>query len=678
MVLSCAKGEWKMGWFSSSIKCPRCQQAMDKNAKFCPKCGAAQGVQCRECGAAITPGARFCPRCGRDVGEQPTPTGEALRENHWARLPDVFAQRIEGEDLAHLARKGLHRDQLVVEPGVKAMIFQKGHYLGVLSQGVYPLETLSQRHLPTLFDSGVPTTAILVEEGDLEIRLNFEGVSAADWREVRAELALLLQVKDPEALMTHLLRGRMQMSVRDLRGFLEQEVRGVVAGYTGGHAGEDFTPGSPMRQKVEDELRQEMGGSLARWGLELIRVRVANFTCPELEQGLRKPEARLALAEEKQALEERAAALEQRAREIQNKDFIHKFQTTQDLKDYVAQVEHETGLKNLLRREEAQQAQDDFDRNEMTRVHALQRLGLELQTEVERLKRKAAGEFDEEEFERKARLERMTLEQRLSRERLQFIEEREQAMTLQADSRARKLADAKTEAEIAALEREKDQADSELSLIMLEKVKEIKRREQREQMILELEGEERRQRLRLEQERAQTQLKREFLETASKASLEALLATAEGAGGERLARHAQSQTQAGMSPEQLLALAAGQSPEAARALAEKFKSEGLSQSQQAALLQQMLERQERQRIEEADRIERLSGRAMDQLGAAAQAGAARPDAPRMMPAPQPAPPPPSPQPALGQQPVKKVIICPKCELENPVGSQYCQFCGAKL
>jgi hypothetical protein len=184
--------------------------------------------------------------------------------------------------------------------------------------------------------------------------------------------------------------------------------------------------------------------------------------------------------------------------------------------------------------------------------------------------------------------------------------------------------------------------------------------------------------LRLEQERTTAQIKKEYLETASKASLTALLATTEGAAGERLAHHAQAENQALMSPEQLLALASSQSPEAARALAEKFKAEGTSQSQQVALLMEMITRQDRQRVEEAERIERISGRAMDQLGAAAQAGAARPDAPRTEVIGLPGLP--------GQggagggltPAIKKVLVCPKCEVENPVGSQFCQFCGNRL
>lgn len=661
-----------MGLFSSNVKCPRCSAELAKDAKFCPKCGSPQGIQCRACGTAITPGARFCPKCGRDVGDQPVGLGDSIQQNHWARLPEVFAQRIEGDDMDALAGKGLHRGRLVVEPGVQALIFQKGNYLGVLGAGTYPIETLRERHLPTLFDKGVPTTAILVEEGDLELRLNFEGLNASDYHEVSAELALLVSVKDPEAFLGHLMRGRNQMTLRDLRAFLEQEIRSIVGGYVGGHLGSDFMPGAATRAKIEEELRLEMGPSLGRWGLELGRVRVANFTCPEIEQGLRKPEAKLAIEEEKEKLQERSAQLEQRVRELQSKDFIHKFQTEKDLKDYVAQVEHETGLKNLLRREEYETGHDDFERNELTRLHATRRLAFQLEMENERLKRQAQGDLNVAEFERRAKLERMGLEQKLSTERIQFIEERERALTLQGDARTRKLAEAKNDSDVKAIERDNERADFELSMLMQERIKEVKRREQREQTMLDLEAEERRQALRLEQERATAQLKREYLEAANKSSMEALLATAEGGAGDRLAKHAQAQTQATMSPEQLLALAATQSPEAARALAEKFKAEGTSQTQQVTMLQEMLTRQDRQRVEEADRIERISGRAMDQLGAAAQAGAARPDGPRMENA------------HLGQSmqglspAVKKVLLCSKCEVENPVGSQFCQFCGNRF
>jgi hypothetical protein len=50
--------------------CPECHAPLDKNAKFCPECGAKLQREsfCSECGAKIPPGAKFCPECGHKNG----------------------------------------------------------------------------------------------------------------------------------------------------------------------------------------------------------------------------------------------------------------------------------------------------------------------------------------------------------------------------------------------------------------------------------------------------------------------------------------------------------------------------------------------------------------------------------------------------------------------------------
>ena len=57
----------------NSIKCKSCGADMDKNAKFCPECGAknmpAQSGKkfCPECGKEVAVNAKFCPDCGSKI-----------------------------------------------------------------------------------------------------------------------------------------------------------------------------------------------------------------------------------------------------------------------------------------------------------------------------------------------------------------------------------------------------------------------------------------------------------------------------------------------------------------------------------------------------------------------------------------------------------------------------------
>jgi ribosomal protein L32 len=49
--------------------CPECGKPLDRNAKFCPNCGAKirAGAFCAECGAKLAEGAKFCAECGKPV-----------------------------------------------------------------------------------------------------------------------------------------------------------------------------------------------------------------------------------------------------------------------------------------------------------------------------------------------------------------------------------------------------------------------------------------------------------------------------------------------------------------------------------------------------------------------------------------------------------------------------------
>jgi membrane protease subunit (stomatin/prohibitin family) len=50
--------------------CPSCGHALEKNAKFCPECGAKIQSEsfCSQCGAKLAPGTKFCTECGAKAG----------------------------------------------------------------------------------------------------------------------------------------------------------------------------------------------------------------------------------------------------------------------------------------------------------------------------------------------------------------------------------------------------------------------------------------------------------------------------------------------------------------------------------------------------------------------------------------------------------------------------------
>lgn len=50
--------------------CISCGASIKENAKFCPECGAKQGLSCPNCGASVNKKNKFCPECGEKLNKE--------------------------------------------------------------------------------------------------------------------------------------------------------------------------------------------------------------------------------------------------------------------------------------------------------------------------------------------------------------------------------------------------------------------------------------------------------------------------------------------------------------------------------------------------------------------------------------------------------------------------------
>lgn len=55
---------------SNTTTCSNCGANIKKNAKFCPDCGAKQGLNCPNCGHEVKKTSKFCPECGTKLKEE--------------------------------------------------------------------------------------------------------------------------------------------------------------------------------------------------------------------------------------------------------------------------------------------------------------------------------------------------------------------------------------------------------------------------------------------------------------------------------------------------------------------------------------------------------------------------------------------------------------------------------
>ena len=64
----------------NTTACVKCKARIEENLKFCPECGAKQGLSCSKCGASLTATSKFCPECGEKINaEKVCECGEKLK-----------------------------------------------------------------------------------------------------------------------------------------------------------------------------------------------------------------------------------------------------------------------------------------------------------------------------------------------------------------------------------------------------------------------------------------------------------------------------------------------------------------------------------------------------------------------------------------------------------------------
>lgn len=131
--------------------CPNCGKELKDEAKFCGGCGykfpvateAVSGSVCPSCGNPLKPGAKFCGKCGTKIedGSKTVPNDVEINKQasyiQWNILPGQLALKISSQEIAAYG----HVKGLVVQEGIKALIFVNGKILTQLEAGAYEFKS---------------------------------------------------------------------------------------------------------------------------------------------------------------------------------------------------------------------------------------------------------------------------------------------------------------------------------------------------------------------------------------------------------------------------------------------------------------------------------------------------------------------------------------------------------
>jgi hypothetical protein len=719
--------------------CSSCGQKMDRGAGFCPSCGQPTGrgkLRCGHCGADMTAGAGFCGSCGRPASETARPTVE---DGHWARSSEDFATRIDVHDL-----KGIIRKQFTVEAGTQAILLADGrNEAGRVGPGKHTVENLLTRF--ATLGNAKAVTVIVVDGGDTTLEFQIEKLYTRDPVAVTMECSVAVQIDNPALFLTNVMKGASRFSQMQLRNYVFDELRNAAEEAVGNHTVEELGARLQLKQEFEIDILAHLSRTFERAGLHFDRVRTLNYYCEVLDRqrGARHEYALLATEQETKtqkrdllfegemdervhelvretaevALFEKRAAILDRMRQATLSDRMNEVNSEEEWAKYMQSVNRDRVIRDdemeRLRKEYAERMQD----RDVARAHQVALLNTERDLELEKARLRSRFSLDDERFELETALARKRLEatQALDEQELRYLIERErkqkdaeraqrelddierrqrEIQDAQAENEV-KLANARTQAEVNAIEREEDRLDAEMGILLLERMKAVRRRDDEERLRIEIDAEERRLRIELERKRTEVELmlkaeaeqarmELERMRAMADMSVESLIAISNSEQAGLLAELKRTEALRDFSEEQILAMAAEKSPEVAEAFKEKFKAIAATQGREQieALYERLVQEQSagaaeaRQAANEtARRMQEMFDKALDSQRETATAFAGgRSDPVIVVPGA-------GPQGGYGRagaggaQGDDGLVVCRRCGRKSSAGARFCENCG---
>ena len=540
----------------------------------------------------------------------------------------------------------------MVEPGTQALIFQGGALAGAAPPGTYNLG----RSIGGV-DAAAPATAILVDAGDVTLMIGYVGIRTSEDVSVDAAFDIVVRLSDPMAVFANLMHGRESLGNDRLAELLSAQSANVIQARIKQVSVKDLYGNLELKNSLEADLRGSVSQALHRNGLELVEIRLVEFSGDEYRK-VRDAHAKAFVNKELVDEAEKRSALNKRIREMLTAERMERLASAGDFEEFERQVEHDLGMKGLIRAAEMEDLKRTYEEkkgdSQTARRHLLEKLQLEHDLVLERVRR--AGEA-----------------QKLDHD----VEQQRKALSSRQEGEWEQAVHAKR---VADLRREQEEADAEGA--HRRKLKETQDWLGVRRTKIGVDDEE--ERLRIEQERKLAEIEQDIADRQAQREREQIKALSEVEQARLAADLRKTEVLKGMSEEQILALMAKDSPHVAAAIAERAKAQAQagSSAEVKALYEKILAGKE----SEADRLERLAGKALEAMQRAAGAAALREEghkreitdtareamdrmsdvaAARAGAA----------DASRGQAPD---VVCPRCKRQVPAGAKFCDNCGHKF
>lgn len=692
-----------------ALRCNTCGTEARQGSRFCSSCGkpfAATRVRCPSCGKDTVPGA-VCDQCGKSLEGEENKAGTAIDDHRWARAATDFAARVSVEDVP-----GFFRKELIVEGGTKALLMIDGAFAGELAPGRYDL-VAAARSVP-LIGRARSATAVLVEEGDVLLRFDFQDVPTSDPLRIGVSCEVRLKIQDLALYFRNFMKGNRRSTLGDLRLHLLPEIRNALFETIRERSTRDLSSDLSLKKQIEVRLESHLRTTLERIGLILFQVRTFDYFHERWDERARRQERFFLLISEKEAENqnrkrlfsviqegwvqyaveeggridnyvERARLYERLAR-AENTARMDQFKSRDDWEAF----KHEMDQKGLLRKEEWEQFVEAYEAEREDRASARKHARELAQVRIDEEFHK--GRIAAETSVRKADLLGSHELKELALRKEKELKEIEVELTALVNASARQedlekeifvldvqLRHAKNDAEIESIRLDLKRKKMDLGLYGLERVKAIKHADQRFAVLLDLEKKEGEARIRILEMEATARVENQRLEALAKVGTEVLVHTADTPEKAKLlAMLKRTEVFKGMSEEQITAATAAESAPVAEALKELFKSKGLAATEVKEVLERLLKEKD-DRVKDANEsAEQRVGDMKEMTDKAFSFGK------EVLNRPPQAPVPPVivasggggyVAPAQGFSPQQTEKACPKCGMHSRIDARFCAGCS---
>lgn len=266
--------------FDKKDKCSSCRTKLPEDCRFCPSCGAPGPNVYRVCtkqgcDGIATPTDKVCHRCGMEL---PPIEREISFDFLWDPEPGELARkyRVDTEEQAVSGK-------ITVRFGHGAMLLGNGAFLKTLDPGAHAIES-TFRDLQVGAEGARRKDVVYFDISEFPLRYSFHDVRSRDGLLMVVESRIILEISNPERLLTNLMKSAVSLTTRAIGVRLQDVVRNAVEDAAAGWTASEVIGNEEFKAKLNSTIRAHMRITLEGYGLEVQRVETLEVHVPDLDK----------------------------------------------------------------------------------------------------------------------------------------------------------------------------------------------------------------------------------------------------------------------------------------------------------------------------------------------------------------------------------------------------------